>query len=359
MEMMNSSTGIGRVVLLVHLLVFSAGLCMAGEDGFVPLFDGKTLDGWERVAGESTYSVTNGCIRGECVMHTPWNTFLVTKKHYENFIFRCEFLCEYGNSGLQFRSGLTPTRDGRGLVQGYQQEITPKGHNNGHIYDEARRGCDSGYGYVWLDVTTPPRTVDRVQASCSTNGVWNSLEIRCCGPHIQTFVNGIAVADILDDEQQTGFFGLQIHAQMHDFRRPGVTWWRNIRIKELVGTADWKKIDAKPVGGCIDGGEWGDVMVRAKLPKGVPLSALVVRGIPWKAGHRPLFNKLFRPDAANEVTTIIYGDRIAHRLNGTEVFDGPLEYCGAKPGTRGRVEILSDNPGCTLRIASVDGLKED
>ena len=339
----------------VAALAFS---CAAAEDGFTEIFDGKTLDGWETRGGDAFYVVSNGCIRGECVMHVPFNTFLITKRHYENFIFRCEFLCEYSNSGLQFRSGYRYVeKNKRDLVSGYQSEITPRGENNGRIYDEARRGFKGGF--TWLDVGTHAKTADAARASCATNGVWNRLEIVCCGPHIRTIVNGITVADVLDDEQQKGFFGLQIHAQMHDFKRPGVTWWRNIRVKELGGEAVWKTVDAKPADGRVDAGEYGDVMARAVLPKGVPLSALVVRGIPWKSGRPEVFGKLFNPKGANEVSTIVYGDRVVHRLNGLEVFDGPLAYCGGASGGRGKVEILTDKPGCRLRVCALDGLKEE
>ena len=333
-----------------------AGLAMgaaAAEEGFVDLFDGKTLDGWEVRGGDAFYVVSNGCIRGECVMHVPFNTFLVTKKLYENFVFRCEFMCEYGNSGLQFRSGSSLHKEsGRQVVFGYQSEITPSGKNNGRIYDENRRGFVGGF--VWLDVATPADAADAAWHSSSTNGVWNALEIICEGPRIRTFVNGVAVADVLDDEQQKGFFGLQIHAQMHDFKRPGVTWWRNLRVKELPGTAVWRSVDCKPVGGRVDAGEAGDVMVRATLPKGVSPSALVVRGIPWKSGRSEVFAKLFKPDGPNEASTIVAGDRVVHRLNGVEVFDGPLAFCGAQPGGRGKVELLTDSAGCKVRVCCLD-----
>ena len=344
-----------KAQVLASAVVAAALSCAAAEEGFTDLFDGKTLEGWKVQSGEAKYMVSNGCIRGECVMRIPFNTFLITRKLYENFVFRCEYLCEFGNSGLQFRSSTYHhKKKDHDFVFGYQHEITPNGLNCGRIYDEERRGFKGRF--TWLDVGTPENVANEAAKTCSKPGEWNSLEIVCCGPHIRTFVNGKPVADILDDESQKGFIGLQIHAQMHLFTRAGVTWWRNIRIRELGGTAVWKDVAAKPAKGRIDGGECGDVMARATLPKGVPLSALVVRGIPWKAGRKEVFDRVLNADGPNEVSTIVYGDRVVHRLNGMEVYDGPLSCCGAPVAGRGRVEILSDNPRCRLRVCDISGL---
>lgn len=101
-------------------------------------------------------------------------------------------------------------------------------------------------------------------------------------------------------------------------------------------------------------GEWGDVMARATLPKGVSPSSLVVRGIAWKSDRREVFDKLFNPRGENEVSTIVYKGRVVHRLNGLEVFDGPLALCGESGVARGKVEVRSDNPNCRLRVGAVD-----
>ncbi len=47
------------------------------EDGFVSIFDGKSLDGWAVHGGSAKYKVDDGCVVGECVPKTEGNTFLV------------------------------------------------------------------------------------------------------------------------------------------------------------------------------------------------------------------------------------------------------------------------------------------
>src|SRR5215813_4611651 len=65
------------------------GLAMAAdsEPGFVPLFDGKSLDGWSVAEGpESAFTVKDGAIEVHHGSNFP--TWLRSAKRYENFDFR-------------------------------------------------------------------------------------------------------------------------------------------------------------------------------------------------------------------------------------------------------------------------------
>ena len=118
------------------------------EEGFVSIFDGKSLDGWAKHGGSAKYKVEDGCIVGECVPNTPHNTFLVYEKEYGNFILKLDFKVSVaGNSGVQFRSQIREDGD---RMFGYQCEISGD-QDNARIYDEGRRGHQKGR--VWLDPT--------------------------------------------------------------------------------------------------------------------------------------------------------------------------------------------------------------
>ena len=72
-----------RWTALAALLVFSAGLAAAQD--FVPLFNGKDLEGWE--GDPAIWRVTNGTIEGSTHGNAiDPNSFLSTTKSYGDFI---------------------------------------------------------------------------------------------------------------------------------------------------------------------------------------------------------------------------------------------------------------------------------
>src|SRR5215813_15341325 len=90
---------------LLLLGAFAAAAFAA--DGFVPLFNGKNLDGWD--GDPALWSVRDGMIVGSTEGHPlEYNNFLCTKKTYSNFILRTQVKMRNHNSGIQFRSELVP-----------------------------------------------------------------------------------------------------------------------------------------------------------------------------------------------------------------------------------------------------------
>ena len=226
----------------------AGGLALAGmvalgaEEGFVSLFDGKTLEGWERRGGQSTYAVEDGTIAGR-VNDAGRNTFLCTKRPYGDFILRLEFKLESGNSGVQFRSAARQHADKTESVFGYQAEIAGDPNVTARIYDEGRRGFK--FGRTWLD-NTEPDVIAR-SAAAYKRGDWNNLEIQCVGPSIRTWLNGVPVVNFFDSESFSGFIGLQVHAVKEPDGKVCARW-RNIRIKEL-GTSQWTPFFVKGADG--------------------------------------------------------------------------------------------------------------
>ena len=184
------------------------------EAGVTALFDGETLAGWTKVGtnGTAEYRVEDGCIVG--IAGSSHNTFLRTEKEYADFELRLEFRwVDPTNSGIQFRSHLNDA----GYVYGYQCEIDPSDRAwTGGLYDEGRRG--------WLD---PLDDQPEAQKAVRLDD-WNELRIRAVGDHLQTWLNGVACADLHDDKDSTGFIALQVHSG-----GKGQIRWRNIRIKEV------------------------------------------------------------------------------------------------------------------------------
>ena len=106
------------------------------DAGFAPIFDGKTLDGW--TAPDMTFwRVEDRAITGEVTGdHLPKeNVFLVWKgEPVGDFELRFRFRItgEAANSGMQFRSEVKE----RGLVHGYQADMSGDGKWTGGIFDE-------------------------------------------------------------------------------------------------------------------------------------------------------------------------------------------------------------------------------
>ncbi|MEK6238521.1 MAG: DUF1080 domain-containing protein [Planctomycetales bacterium] len=209
------------------------------DDGFVPLFDGKTLDGWVQHGGTAKYKVVGEMIVGESVPKTS-NSFLCTKKMYGDFELQVEFKVDpVLNSGIQIRSHVfdknqvvvTKKSNGEekkrtiaaGRVHGYQVEIDPSKRSwSCGIYDEGRRG--------WLNdlaCNEPARKAFK-------QNEWNHYRIVCRGDSIKTWVNGVPAADLKDGLTPKGFIALQVHGVgKHPEKVGKQVAWRNIKIKEL------------------------------------------------------------------------------------------------------------------------------
>jgi 3-keto-disaccharide hydrolase len=210
-----------------------AGLCLAAvpaaaeekdEEGWVKLFNGKDLTGWEQRNGTATYRVEDGAVVGKTSEGSP-NSFLCTKKEYGDFELRFEVKLGDGrlNSGVQIRSkSKGDTKDGR--VHGPQVEISTDGMA-GFIDGEA---LPTG----WLS-TDKERNNPRARAAFK-KGEWNRYHVKAQGKSIKTWVNGVPCADLVDERSgmKSGFIGLQVHG-IGKGEGPYEVRWRNIAIKEL------------------------------------------------------------------------------------------------------------------------------
>lgn len=203
--------------LLIVLIFLLPGQLVA-QDGWEKLFNGQNLEGWTQLNGEAEYRAEDGAIVGRAVPDTP-NSFLTTDKEYGDFILEFEvFMNTQMNTGVQIRSLSSPSyRDGR--VHGYQVELDPSSRAwSGGIYDEARRG--------WLY----PLASNPKARSALILGQWNTVRIEAIGSTINTWINGVQCARLVDDMTEKGFIGLQVHS-INDEQLVGAeVKWRNVRI---------------------------------------------------------------------------------------------------------------------------------
>ena len=201
---------------------------LPAQDGFRDLFNGRDLDDWESYGGRAPFTAEDGVIVGTSIEDTP-NTFLCTKAQYGDFILELEFHNEAPmNSGVMARGQWRQEEDIR-RIYGYQVEIDPSQRAyTGGIYDEARRG------WIYpLHFNPPARTA-------LVHGEWNQMRIEFEGNNLRTFINGQAIANLVDDTDAQGMICLQVHSVWREVQNGRQMRWRNIRINDSPTSADYQ-----------------------------------------------------------------------------------------------------------------------
>ena len=203
-------------VLFIVLLLFLSG-CSAEPD-WTYLFNGENLEGWKKLNGVAEFKIENDKIVGVTKWDTP-NTFLATKKTYDDFILEYEIRVKGDmNSGVQIRSlSKEDYRDGR--VHGYQVEFDPSARAwTAGIYDEARRG--------WLyNLECNPKAKEAFK-----KGEFNKIRVEAIGNNIRTWLNGVPAANLVDDMTDEGFIALQVHSIWNKEQIGETVEFKNIRI---------------------------------------------------------------------------------------------------------------------------------
>ena len=192
------------------LLVLLATFGLAQEAGFHPLFDGKTLNGWE--GDPRLWRVENGELIGSTEGVTlQANSFLIHENQFGDFHLKLQVKLRNHNSGVQFRSERFPNW----VVHGLQADMA-EGNWWGSIYDE--KGTRGVIVNGWKD------KAERVVKP----GDWNDVEVYCKGGLIQIRVNGLLTAELHDSSKMRGVLALQLHQGP-----PMEVRFRDIRLQRL------------------------------------------------------------------------------------------------------------------------------
>ncbi|MBN2474146.1 MAG: DUF1080 domain-containing protein [Pirellulales bacterium] len=228
------------VVVATAASFASAGDQPADEDGFVSLFNGKDLDGWD--GDPRLWSVVDGAIRGQTTEENPahGNTFCVWRGgKLKDFVLKIKFRIQNGNSGVQYRS----REFDKWRIGGYQAEVENNPGKVGFLYDEAGRG--------WMVNVGDFMSVERADGNVQKNVVgkvadvaalkeagyykmqdWNEYTITARGNHLVHYLNGYPMIEMIDNDPEgramEGLLALQIHAGP-----PMVVEFKDIRLKQL------------------------------------------------------------------------------------------------------------------------------
>jgi hypothetical protein len=222
--------------IAVFLLTVFSNLVAAEENGFIPIFDGKSLSGWS--GDESLWRVEDGTIVGETLADpaVSYNQFLTwADGEVDDFELKAEFRIESGNSGIQFRSF---ARNSPHSVGGYQADIDASNQWTGTCYGEQFRGILAKRGEAVTlgedgkaaetEVLAPSdELIKAIKA-----GEWNEYHIVARGNEISLSINGTLMSRVIDEDSDTrrrsGLLAFQLHKGP-----PMKVAFRNIRLKRL------------------------------------------------------------------------------------------------------------------------------
>ncbi len=198
------------------------------KDGWLLLFDGKSLDGWQTSSGQpSKVPVEDGCINP----HGSGGYMMIHQKTWANFVLSLDFkISKRCNSGVFIRTYPLTPRPGKdvgynGIEIAIDDTKTADLHDTGAIYDLVKPSKNT---------MTPV-------------GRWNHMVITCDGPNLSIALNGEIVTRMdLDqwtapnrrpdgsehkfdiaykDHPRFGYIGLQDHGS--------ACWYKNIKIKPI------------------------------------------------------------------------------------------------------------------------------
>lgn len=228
---------------------------------FKPLFNGKDLTGWD--GDPDHWSVENNMIVGQTTADKPLkngNTFLIAQADgkdavFGDFEFRVSFRFDpdkkFGNSGIQYRSKhFPPNKENKWIVGGYQADCDLTNGYTGICYEERGRGIFCQYGKkIHVDADGKKEelgataSAEDLKKARKKAGEWNDYIIIAKGNHCVQILNGVVVADFIDDQTgkaaSSGVLALQLHASKDAMR----VEFKNPRLLTL-GEPGEKRTDA-------------------------------------------------------------------------------------------------------------------
>ncbi|MCC7421284.1 MAG: DUF1080 domain-containing protein [Planctomycetaceae bacterium] len=232
------------VTLATVALISLPGTVRADDDGFVSIFDGKTLDKWD--GNPDFWSVQDGTITGRTTKEKPTkgNTFIIWRGgETGDFELKLEYKIVGGNSGIQYRSFEVPNE--KWVVGGYQADFESGDTYSGINYGERFRGILAQRGQSTelvrndgkFEVKTLAQIGDTKELQSKIKKEdWNEYHVIAKGFQFTHMINGNVTSKVLDSDEKErrakGILALQLHAGP-----PMTVQFRNIRIKQAKSDA--------------------------------------------------------------------------------------------------------------------------
>tara|TARA_Y100001960_G_C14622613_1_gene801452 strand:+ start:137 stop:757 length:621 start_codon:yes stop_codon:yes gene_type:complete len=205
-----------KKLFLIILITLAPALC-AEDKGWVTLYNGKDLTGWQTTGNWLPQKDGSLLIKprsGERGWQR-YSAYLWSKKKYKDFVLHVEY--KYppkGNSGIHFRVG-----DLKNPVNtGIEAQVLDS-------YGKKKMGHHDHGGII--------RTVGASKNMSKKAGEWNTMILTCKGHHLKVQLNGEQIVDIHLDKTPMKDRPLEGHIGLQDHGEPNNLHFRNIKIKEL------------------------------------------------------------------------------------------------------------------------------
>jgi hypothetical protein len=212
------------------------------EEGFHPIFDGKSLEGWE---GDPKYwRVEDGALTGEVTPETllKSNTFIIWRGgDPKDFELKADYrITAGGNSGINYRSVVVPdavTPANRFAMRGYQADIDGRNVYTGQNYEEKGRLFLAQRGQVTKVVAGRKPILlsslgEAKDLAAFITPEWNAYHLIIRGNVLVHMLNGHVMCMVIDDDaanrKYEGSIGVQVHVG-----GPMKTQYKNFRLKTL------------------------------------------------------------------------------------------------------------------------------
>lgn len=195
----------------------------AGTDttGFVPIFDGKTLTGWD--ADPKYWQVVDGALVGTVTPETllKANSFAIWRGGTPaDFELKVEYrVSDKGNSGINYRSVQIP--EPAFALKGYQCDIDGANRYTGNNYEERGRTFLAMRGQLVCATDGAKRAIigavgeKDALAALVKNDDWNQVHLIVRGNVLTHLVNGRVMSVVVDEDAANrtaaGLIGVQVH----------------------------------------------------------------------------------------------------------------------------------------------------
>ncbi|QDV51195.1 sulfatase-like hydrolase/transferase [Gimesia fumaroli] len=199
-----------------HPKASAAVSARADKEGFVRVFDGKSLRHWN---GDRKYwSVEDGALTGKTDGTLKMNHFITWKDStIRNFDLHVKVkVTPGGNSGLQYR-GMSRPDLGLDIVTGYQCDVVANNPNyNGMLYEERGRRILSHTGEkVIIAPDGQPWVIEKMPVKTFAPDEWHDFRVLVKGNHHQHWIDGHKTADLIDLDEKgralEGVLAVQVH----------------------------------------------------------------------------------------------------------------------------------------------------